>query len=92
MTNDVLEARPPEISDELAGEVARDLYGIDGEVTAREGIGRAVANGMRRRGVLVGAAGPRVNVIKIRPPLVFSEAHADLAAAALDAALAEVVR
>ena len=33
-------------------------------------------------------SGPRQNVIKIRPPLVFTEAHADRVAAELDLALA----
>lgn len=61
---------------------------LDVEATGRPDIGRVVANGLRRRGVLVGATGPRVNVIKIRPPLVFSERHADRVAAALDATLA----
>ncbi len=61
---------------------------LNDESTGRPDIGKAVANGLRRRGVLVGATGPRVNVIKIRPPLVFSERHADRVAAALDATLA----
>ena len=60
---------------------------LDCDARGQAGIGRAVANGLRRRGVLVGATGPRLNVIKIRPPLVFSEAHADRVAAALDATL-----
>ncbi len=46
---------------------------LDCDRPGLEGIGRAVANGLRRRGVLVGATGPKLNVIKIRPPLVFSE-------------------
>ena len=65
---------------------------LDCDPPGQAGIGRAVANGLRRRGVLVGATGPRLNVIKIRPPLVFSEAHADRVAAALDATLAAGVR
>ena len=60
---------------------------LDCDVPGRDGIGRRVANGLRRRGVLVGATGPRLNVIKIRPPLVFTEAHADRVAAALDETL-----
>ena len=60
---------------------------LDCDAPGQADIGRAVANGLRRRGVLVGATGPRLNVIKIRPPLVFSEAHADRVAAALDATL-----
>jgi 4-aminobutyrate aminotransferase-like enzyme/Ser/Thr protein kinase RdoA (MazF antagonist) len=48
----------------------------------------AVINRMRELGVLVGRAGQQGNVIKIRPPLVFSEPDADLLLAALDCALA----
>ncbi len=60
---------------------------LDCEPPQSADVGRIVANGLRRRGVLVGATGPRLNVIKIRPPLVFSEAHADRVATALDATL-----
>ena len=65
---------------------------LDCDAPEHAGIGRAVANGLRRRGVLVGATGPKLNVIKIRPPLVFSEAHADLVAAALDETLGSDMR
>jgi 4-aminobutyrate aminotransferase-like enzyme/Ser/Thr protein kinase RdoA (MazF antagonist) len=61
---------------------------LDCDAPGREQIGKRVANGLRQRGILVGATGPRRNVIKIRPPLVFTEAHADRVAAALDAILA----
>jgi 4-aminobutyrate aminotransferase-like enzyme len=37
-----------------------------------------VVNGLRDRRVLAGTDGPRHNVIKIRPPLIFSEGDADL--------------
>jgi 4-aminobutyrate aminotransferase-like enzyme len=37
--------------------------------------------------VLISAAGPHVNVLKIRPPLVFSTGHADLLVERLDQAL-----
>ncbi len=50
-------------------------------------IARRVTNGMRRRGVLVGRTGPALNVLKIRPPLVFAEHHADRLVAALDQTL-----
>jgi 4-aminobutyrate aminotransferase-like enzyme len=33
---------------------------------------------LRDAGVLVGSDGPFANVVKIRPPMVFSEADADL--------------
>lgn len=37
-----------------------------------------VVNAMRRLGVLISATGPAGNVLKIRPPLVFQEEHADV--------------
>jgi 4-aminobutyrate aminotransferase-like enzyme/Ser/Thr protein kinase RdoA (MazF antagonist) len=55
-------------------------------------IGQDIADGLRKRGVLIGVTGPRLNVLKIRPPLVFSEQHADRVAAALDATLPGEVR
>ncbi|MGH3008590.1 MAG: aminotransferase class III-fold pyridoxal phosphate-dependent enzyme [Gaiellaceae bacterium] len=46
-----------------------------------------VADELRERGVLVGRTGPRDDVLKIRPPLVFSDEHSELLVAALDAVL-----
>jgi 4-aminobutyrate aminotransferase-like enzyme len=37
----------------------------------------AVVNGLRARRVLISATGPHANVLKVRPPLVFTEANAD---------------
>lgn len=48
---------------------------------------KRVVNGMRERGVLISAAGPLENILKIRPLLAFEQAHADLLIAALDEAL-----
>jgi len=48
----------------------------------------AVMNAMREAGVLVGATGPRSDVLKIRPPLVFGTDEADVLMAALEASLA----
>ncbi len=45
---------------------------LDAAVTAR-----AIVEQMRANGVLVGRTGAQQNVIKIRPPLVFSKQHAD---------------
>lgn len=42
-----------------------------------------VAEACRQRGVLVGVTGPRADVIKIRPPLVFDHDHAELLVAVL---------
>jgi 4-aminobutyrate aminotransferase-like enzyme len=50
-------------------------------------LARRVTNGMRERGVLIGSTGPHDNVLKIRPPLVFDTAQAELLAEALSAAL-----
>lgn len=38
---------------------------------------RAVHNGLRERGVLIGVTGPHANVLKLRPPLVFTRDNAD---------------
>ncbi len=50
---------------------------------------RAIADEMRRRGVLIGVTGIHGNVLKIRPPLAFEEPHADLLFETLDGVLAE---
>lgn len=47
-----------------------------------------IVEGMRERGVLIGATGPRHNVLKIRPPLVFEEEHAAMLLETLDQVLA----
>jgi len=46
-----------------------------------------VVNGLRERQVLLSATGEHANTLKIRPPLVFSEAHADLLVETLDEVL-----
>jgi 4-aminobutyrate aminotransferase-like enzyme len=47
-----------------------------------------VVNGMRDAGVLINRTGPRGNVLKIRPPLVFAAEHIELLVAALNGTLA----
>lgn len=37
----------------------------------------AMVNGLRERGVLISATGEHGNCLKIRPPLIFSQAHVD---------------
>jgi 4-aminobutyrate aminotransferase-like enzyme len=56
------------------------------ELTGPE-IANTVVNDLRRRGILIGITGPDANVLKIRPPLVFTEDHGDLLIAALRASL-----
>jgi 4-aminobutyrate aminotransferase-like enzyme len=58
------------------------LIGIDLVLDreTREPAGKAanqIFNHMRNNGVLIGTAGPHGNVLKIRPPMTFSKAHAD---------------
>ena len=51
-----------------------------------------VVNGLRSRGVLVGRTGRADDVLKIRPPLVFSHDDATVLVDALDEALVELAR
>ena len=60
------------------------LLGVELESPGRA---NAVMNAMRDGGVLVGRTGPRDDVLKIRPPLVFGTEESDVLIAALDAAL-----
>jgi hypothetical protein len=48
-----------------------------------------VVNRLRDRGILAGTDGPHHNVIKLRPPLIFTAADADLFCAALESILKE---
>lgn len=53
-------------------------------------IATAVINGLKDRGILIGAAGYHGNTLKIRPPLVFTEEHVDVFIDGIDEALAEI--
>ncbi|MNZ32664.1 Ornithine aminotransferase [compost metagenome] len=58
--------------------------------TSRDSAGaeaRRLVNDMRQRGVLISKVGAGDNILKIRPPLVFSREHADLFIDTLDNAL-----
>jgi 4-aminobutyrate aminotransferase-like enzyme len=48
-----------------------------------------VVNRLRDDGILIGRTGRGENVLKIRPPLVFGDEHADLLVAALGRALSQ---
>ena len=57
-------------------------------VACRDGdTARALKEGMRSRGVLVGSSGRRGDVLKIRPPLAFTADEVPIVAAALGEAL-----
>lgn len=74
---------------ELLGQVrAAGLFiGVD---TADAATAAAIVNGLRRRRVLISASGPGADVLKIRPPLVFDSAEAEVFFAALDETLEEL--
>ena len=46
-----------------------------------------VVNGLRQRGVLTGSIGPDANILKLRPPMVFSKDNADYMLGILDETL-----
>jgi 4-aminobutyrate aminotransferase-like enzyme/Ser/Thr protein kinase RdoA (MazF antagonist) len=48
-----------------------------------------VVNRLRDRGILTGTDGPHHNILKLRPPLIFSQVDADLFVATLDNILGE---
>jgi 4-aminobutyrate aminotransferase-like enzyme len=48
----------------------------------------AVVNGLRDRGVLTGSIGPHDNILKLRPPMVFSRENADYFLGIVDGVLA----
>jgi len=50
-------------------------------------LAKRVVNNLRDRGVLCGSIGPDANVLKIRPPMVFTVEHADVFLTALDKVL-----
>jgi len=47
-------------------------------------------NCMRERGVLISRIGPSDNILKIRPPMVFTSENADVLLSTLDSVLATV--
>ena len=49
-----------------------------------------IKNGLRHHGVLVGTTGAAGNVIKVRPPLAFTDAHVPVFATVLTAALTDL--
>lgn len=67
--------------------IGLDLVRSGARTPSAEIAGRVV-NGLRERRVLISATGPNANVLKIRPPLVFSDEHAGLFIDAMDQTLA----
>ncbi len=63
---------------------------VDADGAPDEDLTLHVVNGLRRRHVLIGTAGVNNNVLKVRPPLVFSSADAQRFVTELDATLADL--
>ena len=57
---------------------------LAGVQLASEGLAARVVDDLREQGILVGLTGPNNDVLKIRPPLVFADEHAELLVTALD--------
>jgi 4-aminobutyrate aminotransferase-like enzyme/Ser/Thr protein kinase RdoA (MazF antagonist) len=71
---------------ELRNEAVVDVRGgglLIGVELASPELAAAVVDGLRDDGILIGRTGRAENVLKIRPPLVFRDEHADLLLAAL---------
>jgi 4-aminobutyrate aminotransferase-like enzyme len=68
----------------LGVEMVRDRETLEPAAEEAE----VVVEAMKQRGVLLSTDGPLHNVIKIKPPLVFSEQDADELAEGLDEVLA----
>jgi 4-aminobutyrate aminotransferase-like enzyme len=64
-----------------------ELTSADGNRQAAADLTKALVEDMRERGVLISRIGPHDNVLKMRPPLVFTREHADLLLERLDTAL-----
>jgi len=60
----------------------------DGEPDAAKT--KKVVNRMRERGVLISRIGPHDNILKIRPPMVFTKDNADVLLTTLDSVLSEL--
>jgi 4-aminobutyrate aminotransferase-like enzyme/Ser/Thr protein kinase RdoA (MazF antagonist) len=86
-----LAARHPAIAD-IRGQgllVGVELATTTGRRAPDAGLAERVVDGLRDRGILIGRAGARHNVLKIRPPLVFTAEHAEILVDGLDTVLAE---
>lgn len=59
----------------------------DGHLTPDPEAATALREALKQRGVLVGTTGPHGNVLKVRPPLAFTSAHATLVGTAFAEAL-----
>ncbi len=68
--------------------LALELVSDRNRRTPDSDLARRLVNDLRERGVLVGSIGPDENILKIRPPMVFSADNADFFLAVLGESLA----
>jgi 4-aminobutyrate aminotransferase-like enzyme/Ser/Thr protein kinase RdoA (MazF antagonist) len=66
-----------------------DVINTDGSPDSD--LAHRIMNHMRKNKVLIGTTGPNANVLKIRPPIVFNQEHAELLLASLANAIEECV-
>jgi 4-aminobutyrate aminotransferase-like enzyme len=57
---------------------------LAGVQLSSDGLASGTVDELREQGILVGLTGAKGDVLKVRPPLVFAEEHAELFVAALD--------
>jgi len=72
------------------------FYGLEvvkepGSIEADAELAKSIAEGMREAGVLLSTTGPFNNVVKIRPPMVFSRANADQLVGSLERVLTSLL-
>jgi 4-aminobutyrate aminotransferase-like enzyme len=87
-----LAAQYPVIGD-IRGEglfIGVELVLCHEQKTPASQIAAAVVNKMRQRQILISTTGPQANILKIRPPLVFRQQHAELLLQTLGQVLEEV--
>jgi 4-aminobutyrate aminotransferase-like enzyme/Ser/Thr protein kinase RdoA (MazF antagonist) len=86
-----LQTQHPLIGDIRGSGLFLGLYLVKDRTTRTPATQQAsyVVNRLRDRGILAGTDGPHHNVIKLRPPLIFSNSDADLFTSALDKILRE---
>jgi 4-aminobutyrate aminotransferase-like enzyme len=82
-----LEHRSPFLADARGAGL---FLGVDILDPAATGAPARILNGLRRRHVLAGLTGPAADVLKIRPPLVFSPSDADHFLETLAAVLGDI--
>jgi 4-aminobutyrate aminotransferase-like enzyme/Ser/Thr protein kinase RdoA (MazF antagonist) len=90
---ELLRARLDELSRRHAAIVdVRSIGLLAGVQLADPDHARTTVDAMRDAGVLIGRTGPRDDVLKIRPPLVFGDEHVDVLVRTLDEALSRSER